>query len=480
MPSAAILPTMVDVVEQQNGLAQRNARLEQFTLHDSDTMRAAMILLERNGCELVCICSDSGRLVGVLSNGDIRRATLAGIGLDNAVSAAMNREFVAAPRGTARERILKMLDSRTKAVPIVDEAGLLVDLVAAGLRYVQAQETENFARARAPARLSLAGGGTDFTSYFVEHGGLALTATVNRHARAILRRRSDSRVIIHAYDAGQRIEADSVKGLSYDGTIDLIKAGIAVMEPAFGFELYVASEMPTRSGLGGSAALLAAIIGCFNEFRDDKFDLYEIAEHAFEAERMELGVSGGWQDQYATVFGGFNFLEFSNEHNVVTPLRLQSSIVQELEERCILCYTGRPHKGEQIQSRNAWRASDDRARNTFADEIKAIGLNMRGNLLRGNLEGFGRALGDTWRLKKQLDPDVRDSDLDAIYDLAITSGCEGGRLLGTGGGGSFLFFAKPFRRFEVASALNGRGLQTQPVLFDNVGLQSWIGRGNIE
>lgn len=459
--------------DQPDDVVQKNQRIDMFKLYETDTMRRAMDCLERNGRELACVCDCSGRLVGVLSNGDIRRATLSGIGLDSMVVEAMNSDFVAVSQGTPREQILKMLDSRIKAVPVIDDAGVLVDLVVAGLRYVHVQEGLQFARARAPARIGFAGGGTDFTAYFIEHGGLALTATIQKHARATLCRRDDQLITIHSYDNNEKIVYSGLKDIIYNGSLDLIKAGIKVMEPAYGFDLYVASDLPAGSGLGGSAALLAAVIGAFNELRDKKLNLYEIAEHSFEAERVELGVMGGWQDQYATVFGGFNFLEFTKNNNIVSPLRLQRSVIQELEERCILCDTGRPHKGQEIQIRNARREASDANLNFFADEIKSISQSIRSKLLRGNLDGVGNDLDATWMLKRQLDPNVRDSDLDEIYNLAMAAGCEGGRLLGTGGGGMFLFFTKPFERFNVMEALRMRGLEVSTILFDDLGLQSW-------
>ena len=95
-------------------------------------------------------------------------------------------------------------------------------------------------------------------------------------------------------------------------SLDLIKATIKVLNPSFGFDLYIQSDFPISSGLGGSAVVVSSIIGCFNEFRIDKWSSYEVAELAYEAERLNMGITGGWQDQYATVFGGFNYIEFTS------------------------------------------------------------------------------------------------------------------------------------------------------------------------
>src|SRR3546814_11407230 len=97
------------------------------------------------------------------------------------------------------------------------------------------------------------------------------------------------------------------------------------------------------SGVGGSAGLSAAVLGCFNQFRRDQLDLHGLAELAYQAERLYLGVAGGWQDQYASVFGGFNFMEFRMDQNIVHPLRIHPDILLELEESLILCDTGISH-----------------------------------------------------------------------------------------------------------------------------------------
>jgi D-glycero-alpha-D-manno-heptose-7-phosphate kinase len=264
--------------------------------------------------------------------------------------------------------------------------------------------------------------------------------------------------------------------IDYDGNLDLIKAAIKVMNLEFGFDLSVSCDFPEGSGMGGSAALVAAVIGCLNEFREEKLDAHAIAEYAFEAERIELDIKGGWQDQYSTVFGGFNCIEFDKSRNTVTPLRLQLDVVRELEERFLLCFSGKSHLGHTIQAKNHGRNPSAATSLSFASGLKDIVQEMRTHLLRGQLSDFGRMLDETWNLKKSYDPRVTDENLDAIYDLAMQSGADGGRLLGTGGGGYFLFLAKPFERYRIARALEERGLKTQSVVFDDKGLQSWTAR----
>lgn len=236
----------------------------------------------------------------------------------------------------------------------------------------------------------------------------------------------------------------------------------------------VVADFPVGSGLGGSASVAAAVIGCFNEFRSDPWDRHQISEMAFQAERLILNIPGGWQDQYATVFGGFNYMEFTAAQNTILPLRLEQKTVAELEEVLVLCYTGRPHDSGEIHR-------DQRAR-LQAPESKAVengirkkdlALEMKNRLLRGDVHGYGKLLHEAWLLKKQDSPQIADCELDRIYSCARANGALGGKILGAGGGGYFLLFVPPFQRFRVFNALLREGYGCERVTFDQSGLKSW-------
>ncbi len=447
-----------------------DASLTTLLLPDSADLAQAMEAIRANGEGLVLIHDEHERVVGLLTDGDIRNVLLEFGNMHLPIVDFMNRDYVWVSEGASKEQTLKLLDRRIRAIPVLDEKRQLVSLVRTGYMEPRA---DCFIRAKAPARISLAGGGTDYTNYFINHGGVALSTTLAQYSHVVVRRRGDRSIVLHSYDRGVTQTFSDLNEMAYDGVLDLIKAGIRVLRPEFGFELWSGSDFLPGSGLGGSATVLAAMIGALNELREDKFDRYAIAELAFEAERIELGVHGGWQDQYSTVFGGFNFIQFNHDVNTVTPLRLDESTHNELEERFLLCYSGRPHLGEVVQSSNQNRAGDDPRTRRMAEEIKDIALAMKTHLIKGRLDDFGRMLNETWRLKKALNPDVTGGDLDEIYDLALRSGAEGGRLLGTGGGGYFLFFVRPFERHNLLSRLAERGLATQSVNLDLGGLRCW-------
>ena len=189
-----------------------------------------------------------------------------------------------------------------------------------------------------------------------------------------------------------------------------------------------------------------------------------------------MKMQGGWQDQYATVFGGFNFIEFKESENIVHPLRIKKDIILELEGNLILCNSKQAHVSGQIHANQ--KAEFDKSAD-IQDQVhknKELCYQMKSLLLRGQLNEFGRALHTAWNLKRNFSSGITDERLDGIYSRAINAGALGGKLLGAGGGGFFLFYVLPEKRAQLIHDLEEAGLETKPVHFDDDGLQVWTVR----
>jgi D-glycero-alpha-D-manno-heptose-7-phosphate kinase len=446
-----------------------------LTIAETETIEEAFRRLNVNMLGILFAQDPDGRVVGAVTDGDIRRKLLGGGSIAEAVATCVNRNFVWALAGGPREQILKLLDQRVHVVPILDSERRLVDVFSRDL-FQLSEESEVFARARSPVRISFSGGGTDLTHYFVDHdGGSVINATIAMYAHATLRRRSDARIKIYSHDFRCTVEAENLAALGSDGELALIKSVIRLIKPVYGFDLDVSADFPVGSGLGGSAVVSSAIIGCFNEFRSDQWDRHEIAEMAFQAERLMLNIPGGWQDQYATVFGGFNHMEFSSEHNTIVPLRLEPNIVAELEESLVLCYTGFNHdSGAVHRDQKAQHQTNDAV--VAAARQKEVTREIRHHLLRGQLLDCGRLIDEAWHAKRRLSSKISSDELDAIYDVAKASGAVGGKLLGAGGGGYFIFFVRPFERYSLIRALEDKGLACSRIMFEENGLRTWKSR----
>lgn len=446
--------------------------LEDSTLFQSASIEKALGKIDANSLGVVFATDQTGRIVGCVTDGDIRRQLLINNDLGIAISTFMNRDFVSAAKNAPREHVLKLLDHRVRVLPLLDEHGQLVGLCTRD-NFLLQEDSETYARARAPARISFGGGGSDLTHYFFGQGGMVVSATITRYAHALLRRRGDSSIRIYSHDLKETVEADSLENLKLDGHLDLIKAVARIISPQYGFELEVSTDFPIGSGLGGSATLAVAIIGCFNEFRSDPWTRHQIAEMAFQSERLHLNIPGGWQDQYAAAFGGFNFMEFSADENLIIPLRLEPRVLRELEASTILCYTKRNHNSGLIHADQKKKVASSSVAQAALQHQKDMTIEMRRCLLRGDVHGYGKLLHSTWQSKRQMSDLISDPSIEQIYDCAIANGALGGKILGAGGGGYFMFFAPHFERYRVCRALSELGYDSERIAFDEGGLVSW-------
>ena len=398
-----------------------------------------------------------------------------------AIYKCINKNFVFLLNNNAtKENILKLLDTRIKAIAILDNNHKLISV--ASEKNINWNEKEKInwnekeriiSKAKSPVRISFAGGGTDLTTYFSEEDGVVLNSTINKFAHAVLEKRDDNIIKIFSNDLNIKVKYNDISEVNFDGNLDLIKSVIKLLNPDFGFELYTYSDVPPGSGLGGSAVLLSAIIGTFNNFRENKFNDYEIAELAFHAERVELGLSGGWQDQYATVFGGVNFMEFKNHENIVNFLKIPDDILNELEDSLLLCYSGLNHNSGDIHD-NQKGNMNKQEQKKFAKLAKDIAYEMKSKLLKGQLDNFGELLHRAWETKKKFSDKITTPFLDDIYKFALQNGALGGKLLGAGGGGYFLFYVPTFNKIKLMHAIREKGLEIETLTFDNIGLRSWI------
>ena len=451
-------------------------QLDIFLISESAPLREALQRIEANHHGLIFLTDPNGVVSAVATDGDIRRLLLSGGSLDDAVVQCANPDFVWENPATPRELLLKKLDHRIRVIPLLDASRCLVGLVSRDHLPIQA-EGAVYARARAPVRISFGGGGSDLTHYFSgNEGGAVINTTISLYSHATLRIRDDAQVIIRSLDLRETLQADDLPAaLAQSGRFGLVQALLRAINPDFGFELFLHSDFPMSSGLGGSAVVSASILGCFNQFRRDQWDLHELAEIAYQAERHYLGVAGGWQDQYATVFGGFNFMEFRMDQNIVHPLRIHSDTLLELEECLVLCDTGTTHDSGDIHQDQRQQMATVHVRDMVETNVQ-LSYAMRNHLLRGRLLQFGQSLDQAWQFKRQFSDKISSSRLDQIYADAKSNGAIGGKLLGAGGGGFFLFYAPPYRKHKLITHLEASGLKIRPFRFEPQGLQAWTVR----
>lgn len=456
-------------------MASDNPRTSEYVdnvvLLSSSTVLEAIERVEASRFQIAFVVDEQHHLQGLITNGDLRRHLLAGGNAGESVLVCMNQQYRSIGLDASREEILKLFDLGFHVIPRLNREGKLVDLLTPDVDLATA-EAPVLTRARAPVRISFAGGGSDLTYFFVDSPGAVLSTTLALYAHVTLIPRGDQLIRIHSEDLGTDEEYESLRHLQECSEKGLLSSVVSVVKPSYGLDLYVRSDFPVGSGLGGSSAVATAVVAAFNEMRLDRWSNYDIAELAFQAERVCFGVAGGWQDQYASVFGGFNFIELGNGKNFVHAIRLEEATLNELEESLILCDSKiQHHSGTLHQKQRETFSQDDKSR--AVEGMVQLCRRMHKHLIRGELIEFGRCLGEAWSTKRDLSPLISNERLDHIYQTAIEAGALGGKLMGAGGGGFFMFFVPPQVRQQVVQRLREIDCRISSFRFDNNGVVSW-------
>ena len=330
-------------------------------------------------------------------------------------------------------------------------------------------------RCRGPLRISFSGGGTDIEPYLSEKGGVVLSSTINKYCYGTLTSRSDQEIQIESLDIDTFTRFMASQKLDFNGQLDLVKAVLRKFEGwKQGFSLFLHSDAPPGSGLGSSSTMVVTLLGLFRQWLNLSWNNYEVAKLAYEIERLDLGIQGGKQDQYAAAFGGFNFIEFYHDGVIVNPLRIAPAILNELEYHLLLCYTGRTRLSANIIATQVDNYLKKNEASLHAlDQLKAITITMKNLLLQGQLDQLGELLHQAWVEKKQLAGAVSNEKIDSLYHIALAKGALGGKILGAGGGGFLLFYCPYNRKHIIATELEKAGGQITPFSFEDQGLTTW-------
>ena len=335
-------------------------------------------------------------------------------------------------------------------------------------------------RSKAPLRLGLAGGGSDVSPYSDIYGGLVLNATINLYAYCTIEETDDDRITIDSYDAGCQKSYPLTEQLEIDGEASLIKGVYNRVIKDFGvspraFRIITYSDAPAGSGLGSSSTMVVCILKGFVEWLSLPLGDYEISRLAYEIERIDLGLSGGKQDQYAAAFGGFNYMEFlQNDIVIVNPLKVKRWIVDELEASMLLYFTGKSRSSAAIideQKANTSKGENDAVE--AMHKIKQSAVDMKLAVLKGDVRGFADIVREAWENKKRMANGISNPVIQQAMDTAQTAGAVAGKVSGAGGGGFIMFVVDPTKKKAVERALKKLDGFVMPFQFSEGGAHGW-------
>ncbi len=316
---------------------------------------------------------------------------------------------------------------------------------------------------KTPFRMSFFGGGTDIPEFFRENGGSVLSTTFDKYCYVTVRH------LPPFFDYKTHL---TYSRMEYVDTWEEIQhpAIRSAMEylDMHNVRLTYESDLPAKSGLGTSSSFVVGMLSSFYALKGQYVDKKRLADEAIYIEREMCGEAGGWQDQIAAAFGGLNRIDFRGNGYEVHPLIMSQQRKQQLNDRLLMYFTGFTRFSAEIQKKNQTAARENRSRlremQALVEEAEHILTDQS-----ADLNGFGRLLNQTWKLKRGTGSQVSTQAIDLLYQKGIEAGAVGGKLLGAGGGGFLLFYAEPDRAAAVKEAM--KDLLYIPFRFEEGGSQ---------
>ena len=430
--------------------------------------------VQTEGKGFAIIVDKNQKCIGVVSEGDIRSGIIKNLSIDSEILLVMNTNYLFVSDQDSSHQILRQFDKRVSNLPVLNLDGIPVDLYRYSDFVVSKQVDQKIIRARVPVRISFSGGGTDISAYFNNFPSIVLCSTINKYCTASVIVRSDCEIHIISKDLNISYIAKCIEEIKFGDDLDLIKSAIKIMEPNFGFNLETFAEFEPGTGLGGSSALVVSVLGALNHFRNEQqLDFYQLADLAYQVERIDMNMHGGWQDQYATSFGGFNWIEFNKNKVIVNPLLMRREVLLELEYNLMLFKLEGRHDSGSIQEDYIDKINKKEVDNKLIDQMKALVLKMKESLLLGQVKSFGDLLHDSWELKQKMNQSVTNAYVNKCYKIARNNGALGGKLLGAGKTGYLLIYASPLYQKSIKDSLAKKGVIQELFKFDKNGLEVW-------
>lgn len=313
---------------------------------------------------------------------------------------------------------------------------------------------------RSPLRISLGGGGTDLRSYYENYGGFVVSAAIDKYVYVALHQTFERELILK-YSQMERVKsAEEVRHPIIRECLKLLKFS------DLSLEITSMADIPAGTGMGSSASFTTALLQALHAYKRNLIDARELAEQACHIEIELLSESVGKQDQYIAAYGGLTCFDIQQNGFVeIKPLRISAESMHNLEDNLALFFTGYTRSAPTIlkeQDHKSRGADKQMLANLHA--IKDLGHKICSTLESGDVEQFGKLLHEHWLIKKSRMSSMSNAAIDEMYELGISNGALGGKLIGAGGGGFILFYARD--KTKLRRAMTDAGIREVRFRFD--------------
>jgi len=316
--------------------------------------------------------------------------------------------------------------------------------------------------ARAPLRISLGGGGTDLPSYYQKYGGFILSGAIDKYIYVNVNQPAADELIRLKYSRYEQVSnPDELQH-------DLVRPALKYLQIMGGIEIASMADVPAGTGLGSSGSYLVALLTALHALKRKTVPTQALAEQACHIEMELAGHPVGKHDHYLASFGGLTCLEIEPSGNVhVSALNISLSTLEDFSTNVLLFYTGVTRSSDQILEEQ--KTSTENGDGSIVDSLhrtKELGYRIKDALEQGDLSKFGMLLDEHWQNKKKRSQKIADGRIDEWYRLAHENGAAGGKIMGAGGGGFFMFYCPNSHKPGLRRALTASGLREMRYGFD--------------
>lgn len=312
-----------------------------------------------------------------------------------------------------------------------------------------------------PFRMSFFGGGTDMPEFFNTYGGSVISTTFDKYCYVNVRH------LPRFFDYSTELSYSKIERVTDIGNIQhpAVRNAMQMLD-MHELRLTYEADLPARSGLGTSSSFAVGMLNAFYALKGKYADKKRLADEAIYLERNLCNEAGGWQDQIAASYGGFNRINFNADGYEVLPIIISPERKKMLQSSLMMFFTGFTRFSSDIQTKNSLASADKTAQLkemlSLVDEAEQVLVNKK-----ADLDDFGRLLDHTWKLKRQTGAAVSTGSIDELYAKGVAAGALGGKLLGAGGGGFLLFYVQP--QFQKAVKQAMKDLLYVPFEFEDGG-----------
>ena len=444
--------------------------LKSYFITASSTGKDFLEKINRTKHKALFVVDEHNALIGTATEGDFRRFFLTHNQAGATVSDFFNRNPISIYENDRSYHDILKYDLTKGAIPVLNSHDEVIDVYdPKKQKSYWSRNLEKSFIAIAPTRISFAGGGSDLSRWFKSEAGLTVNLGIKKYARVHFSTNQDHTISIHSENTGEELLIPVESLMTYkDKKLKIVISVLQKMRISEGLNIKIYCDFEPGTGLGGSSSLTVALIKGLTHLNNHHISAYDMFKLAYECERIDCGIIGGWQDFIPSTFGGLCITHYNKENINVLKLDLDATTLEQTLSNLFMVRVGKIRSSSDVHEKIQKESDTDKYYHTMK---QVVSLAEKVVLILGGAEtrDLGKILNEGWQAKKEISPHISNPLLDERYEFLLRSGATGGRLLGAGGSGYFLMYVPQSEQPSFCRKLRQVGMDFERIERDTHG-----------